>query len=610
MKPTKEQPLDTESSPPIGPTSTLSWKDILSLASRHRPQLIKANIIAILAALVSVPIPLLMPLLVDEVLLHQPATLLGTMDKLFPEHWHGPVFYIGVILVLTVTLRFVAMLLNVLQSRQFTLIAKDVTYRIRTRLLTKLQSTSMTEYETLGSGGISSHLVTDINVIDDFIGASVSRFAVALLTLVGVTVVLLWMHWQLALFILLMNPFVIYLTTLLGKYVKKLRQRENSAVEIFQQSLTETLDAIGQVRASNRERHYFSRLQHQAKDVRDHAAQYAWKSDAGNRFSFFVFLTGFEIFRGTTMVLVVFSDLSIGQMMAVFSYLWFMMAPVQDVLGIQYAYYAANGALERINDLIALKEEPRYPHLENPFSHKQTVAVSLRHVSFSYGNGPLVLNDVNLNIGVGEKVALVGASGGGKSTLVQVILGLYPLQKGKVYFNGIPHDKIGLDVIRDNVASVLQHPALFNDTVRENLCMGRQLDDSELWQALDIAQLSDVIREMPNQLDTLVGRQGVRLSGGQRQRLAVARMVLSKPKVVILDEATSALDTVTEAKLHTALSAFLKNRTTLIIAHRLSAVKQADRVYVFDGGRIIEHGHHDELIQNDGLYRRLYGQSL
>ncbi len=588
----------------------LTWRDILQLALQHRPQLIKANIVAILAALVSVPIPLLMPLLVDEVLLDKPATLVTAMNSLFPADWHGPELYIGAILVLTIVLRFIAMLLNVLQSRQFTLIAKDVTYRIRTRLLGKLQTTSMAEYETMGSGAVSSHLVTDINVIDDFIGASVSRFAVSLLTLVGVTVVLLWMHWQLALFILLMNPFVIYLTTLLGKYVKKLRQRENSAVEIFQQSLTETLDAIQQVRASNRERYYFGRLQRKARDVRDHASQYAWKSDAGNRFSFFVFLTGFEIFRGTTMLLVVFSDLSIGQMMAVFSYLWFMMAPVQDVLGIQYAYYAANGALERINRLFALREEPQYPHLKNPFQGKETVAVSLRHVSFAYGEGPPVLDDVNLNIGVGEKVALVGASGGGKSTLVQVLLGLYPLQAGKVYFNGVPHDEIGLDVIRDNVASVLQHPALFNDTVRENLSMGRELSDDELWQALEIAQLTDIVRELPQQLDTLVGRQGIRLSGGQRQRLAVARMVLSKPKVVILDEATSALDTVTEARLHEALTGFLKNRTTLIIAHRLSAVKQADRVYVFDGGRIIEHGHHDELIQNDGLYRRLYGHTL
>ena len=167
---------------------------------------------------------------------------------------------------------------------------------------------------------------------------------------------------------------------------------------------------------------------------------------------------------------------------------------------------------------------------------------------------------------------------------------------------------IGLDVVRENVATVLQHPAMMNDTVRENLCLGHEHSDDELWQAADIAQLRDVIEGMPDGLDTVIGRSGIRLSGGQRQRLAIARMILSDPKVVILDEATSALDTETEARLHTAMHTFLQDRTTLIIAHRLSAVRQADRVLVFDAGQIIDEGRHDELISKDGLYRDLYAQ--
>jgi len=217
-----------------------------------------------------------------------------------------------------------------------------------------------------------------------------------------------------------------------------------------------------------------------------------------------------------------------------------------------------------------------------------------------------VLDGVSLEIAAGEKVALVGASGGGKSTLVQIILGLYPAKSGELYFDGVNIRDIGLDVVRENVATVLQHPAMLNDSVRENLCLGRELDDATLWQAVEIAQLRNVIENMPNGLDTIIGRSGIRLSGGQRQRLAIARMILSDPKVVILDEATSALDTETEARLHDAMHAFLQNRTTLIIAHRLSAVRQADRVLVFDAGQIIDEGRHDELISRDGLYRDLY----
>jgi len=161
-------------------------------------------------------------------------------------------------------------------------------------------------------------------------------------------------------------------------------------------------------------------------------------------------------------------------------------------------------------------------------------------------------------------------------------------QSGDVYFDNVPMTEIGMDVVREQVVTVLQHPALFNDTLRLNLTLGRDLSDEQLWHALDIAQLSEVVKNMENGLDTMLGQHGVRLSGGQRQRVAVARMILANPKVVILDEATSALDTETESKLHTALNDFLKEKTTIIIAHRLSAVKQADRVFVLKKGGLLK----------------------
>jgi len=295
-------------------------------------------------------------------------------------------------------------------------------------------------------------------------------------------------------------------------------------------------------------------------------------------------------------------------MLAVFAYLWFMMGPVQEILNIQYASHAARAALGRINRLMDVRLEPHYAHEENPFEGKTTTGIRVSDVHFSYDGETPVLNGVNLEIAPGEKVALVGASGGGKTTLVQILLGLYLPQRGQVCFDGVPVERIGLDVVRDNVATVLQHPALFNDTVRANLTLGRELPDETLWQALEIAQLAQVVRGMDQQLETLIGHNGVRLSGGQRQRLAVARMVLQDPRIVILDEATSALDVATERELHHALQTFLQGRTTLIVAHRLSAVRQADRALVFEDGRIAEHGSHEQLIQGEGLYARLYRQ--
>ena len=579
----------------------------MAIAREHKRELLFANIIAVIATIASAPLPLLLPLLVDEVLLHKPAFIVGTINSYTPGSWHGPYLYILTILFITLFLRMTSLLLYVWQTRQFTHIAKDLTYRIRHALLMHLENVSMSEYETLGSGTVASYFVTDMESVDEFIGSTVSKLLIAVLSILGIGVILLWIHWQLALFILFANPVVIYFTMLLGDRVKELKGKENSAFSIFQQALTETLDAIHQIRASNRERHYISQIIAKAHAVKEYGFNFAWKSDAANRLSFVVFLFGIDIFRAISLLMVLFSDLSIGQMFAVFGYLWFMMGPVQEILNIQYAFYSANAALGRLNKLHQLELEPDYPHRMNPFNNKQTVGIRIEDLHFAYGDGPDILNGINLSIGPGEKVALVGASGGGKSTLVQVLIGLYPAKIGTVYYDNIPVTQIGLDIVREHVATVLQHPALFNDSVRANLTLGRDLPDQQLWDALAIAQLRDTIEKTEGGLDTVIGRQGIRLSGGQRQRLAIARMILTNPAIVILDEATSALDAETEFQLYAALDEFLNNRTTLIVAHRLSAIKKANRVYVFESGTICEQGSHQELLSQNGLYSKLYG---
>jgi len=286
-----------------------------------------------------------------------------------------------------------------------------------------------------------------------------------------------------------------------------------------------------------------------------------------------------------------------------------MMAPIQEILGIQYAFFAAKAALTRINRLQDLQQEPKYPSLHNPFKNKNTVSLRIENLHFRYHSSKQdILSGINLSIKAGDKIAFVGASGGGKSTLIQTLTGIYPSTEGMIYYDNVPMNEIGLDVIREHVVTVLQHPTLFNDSIRENLSLGKLVTDKELWNALEIAQLKPTIQALNNGLDTIIGRQGMRLSGGQRQRIAIARMIVAKPSIVILDEATSALDTETEYQLHLALANFLKKRTTLIIAHRLSAIKQADHVYVFEEGKICQQGSHQHLIKQDGLYAKLYNK--
>ena len=588
-------------------TNTISRSWLITQAKKHQSKLLFANVIAIVATLISVPIPLLMPLMVDEVLLNQPSTGIEMMNRVLPISWQTATGYIILTLLLVVLMRAASQMLNILQSRQFTLVSKTITYQMRSKMIDKLGRISIKQYETRGSGGINAHLVTDIETIDQFIGSTLSKFIIGLLTVSGTAIVLLWIEWRLGLFILLVNPVVVYFSRLLGSKVKHLKKRENQAFERFQNRLVETLDGIYQLRAANKEREFLTELKQQANEVRLSADKYAWQSEAAGRLSFLLFLLGFELFRAAAMLMVVFSDLSIGQMFAVFGYLWFMLSPVQELLSIQFSWYSAKAALGRINTLLDLEEEHRPQSKVNPFTDDKEVEVTVSNVNFSYDGENNVLNDLSLNIPAGKKVALVGASGGGKSTLIQLLIGVYRANSGQIRFNGETCDDISFDVIRGEIAVVLQQPILFNDTLRHNLTLGGEHDEADLWRALEIAQMQDVISKLDHGLDSQIGRNGIRLSGGQRQRLAIARMVLSNPKFVILDEATSALDTATESALHKALNEFLKGRTTLIVAHRLSAVKQADLIYVLEDGRVSQAGTHRELVEQEGLYQTLYG---
>ncbi len=588
---------------------TYSWKRIWQLIRAHRRALIVANLIAIAAAAVAVPVPLLIPLMVDEVLLNHPGALVQWMNVLFPENWHGPVLYIGFITLITIALRLAGLGLGIWQSRNFTLIGKDVTWKIRQDLLARLRQVSMSAYARLGSGAVSATLVNDVNTIDEFISTTISKLIVAVLSLVGVSAVLLWLNWQLALFILLLNPVVIYFTIALGRRVRELKKRENTALAAFQQAVTETLDALQQVRAAGKETRFFERLNQLARQVRDEAGRFVWKSDAASRLSFMIFLIGFDLFRMAGMLMVLWSDLTIGEMLAIFGYLWFMMGPVQEILSIQYSYAAASGALQRINQVLSLEREPQPQGHENPFA-QPPVGIRVRDLTFTYPDQDTpVLHQVSFDVAPGEKVAFVGGSGGGKTTLVNLLLGFYAPQQGCICYNDIPIERIDRQALRAHVAVVLQQPMLFNETIRFNLTLGEPMEDAKLWQALEMAQAAAFVRQQPQGLDTVVGRNGIKLSGGQRQRLAIARMILQNPQVVIMDEATSALDGETERRLYDALRPWLAERTALIVAHRLTSVLQAERIIVFEDGRVVEQGDHAALLRQQGTYWRLYGQN-
>jgi len=580
---------------------TISFHLLYKLVLKHKKKLIKANLIALVATLISIPIPLLIPLLIDEVILKQPGGLLATLTTLFGEH--EPLGYIFLTFVVTITLRFGFFISSVFAHYAFTEIAQDITFTLRKKLLLHLKSVSMNEYETLGSGAVSSKLVTDMQTLESFIGSALSRSIVSVLTLIGVAIVLLLIEWKLGLLILLLHPAVVILTQLISRRVAKYKKEENRAISRFQNSLIETLDLFGQIRASSKEKEFINKSVEDAKLLRDETSLFGKKSFAAERFSFTLFLSVFELFRVLGIVLVLSSDLSLGLMFALFGYLWFMMTPIQDLLSLQYSYSNAKAALERLNELLSLEQEPISQGKKNPFKDKHA-SIKAENLSFAYGDSRPILKNINLSIKAGARVALIGPSGSGKTTLAKLLSGFYMAQKGKLFFNDTLLSEISLSTLRENLFVVLQQPVLFNNTLRFNLTMGDNFCDEEIFEALKIAQLYEDIIQIPNSLDSLVGKGGVRLSGGQKQRLSIARMILTKPSVIIFDESTSALDVHMESSLFSALQSFLKERTIITIAHRLSTVQGSDYIYVMKEGQIVEEGRPETLMEEEGHYNK------
>ncbi|MBP6163759.1 MAG: ABC transporter ATP-binding protein [Aliarcobacter sp.] len=577
----------------------ISLKYIFKLLLNDRKSLILGQILTIIGILISVPIPLLLPLLVDEVLLNKPNFFVNNINELFGAG--SPLYYIVLVTIVVIFLRFIHFIFGVYITKIFTKISKYVTFKIREKLLHHLELVNMNEYESLGSGSISANLITDVNTLDNFIVSIASKFVASILTLLAVAVVIITIDPILGLMILFIQPIIMIISKKIAKKTGDLKQKENKAIELFQNNINETLDLFGQIKASNKEKFFFDDSISKAQNIRQTSNEFNYKSVAYERFSFTIFLFAFEIFRAIGLVLVAYSDLSIGLMFAMFGYIWFIMTPVQDILTIQYAYASANAAMNRINKILDLNCEKNGTTLLEKDVKK--IDISIRNLDFSYKEDKPTLKDVSFDIKAGEKIAIIGASGSGKTTIANIISGFYSKNAGDILYNNISIDILNRQSLRENIFLVLQMPILFNNTLKFNITMGNEnISNEEIYEALKIAQLYDVVQNMSDSLDTLVGKHGVRLSGGQRQRLSIARMIIANPAVVIFDESTSALDVHTEVKLFSALEEFLKNRTVITIAHRLSTVKNAQMIYVLEDGKLVQSGNHKELEEQEGHY--------
>ncbi len=561
-----------------------SFKTLLNEIKHYKKEFISAQIIAIFATFISIPIPLLMPLLIDEVLLKKGGKWIDFINIFFS---HCTAFcYVLITLIIVVFLRSFFIGLNILQTFFFEKITKDISYKIRIRVMEHLKRLSINEYENIKTGDIASRLITDVNTVEEFLIKSVSKFIISSLMLIAIGIVLLIINLPLGILIIFLNPFVVILSGKIASKVKKYKKAQNKTISIFQEALIETLELFEQIKAYNKEKIFFKKLFGLSKELKNKSFDFSYKSEAFSKTSHLIFFIGYEIIRAGGILAVAYGNLSIGLMIAVFAYLWYMMTPIQEIISIQYSFFSAKAALERINEILTLKTEPIFPHKQNPF--EKNINIELNNITFKYKESNYIFKNANATIYPNKITALIGASGGGKTTLAKIIAGFLLVEEGEVLYNGISFKQIGLDKIRQNVSLILQETRLFNDSLRFNLTLGKNFDEKEIYEAIKKAELLDTIRKMPKGLDTYVGKNGVKLSGGQKQRVAIARALLHKPKVVILDESTSALDIETEDKVFKNIENFLYSRTSIIIAHRAETIAKADEILMVKNKQILK----------------------
>jgi ATP-binding cassette subfamily C protein len=561
----------------------------------------QTNIYAVLSTLLLLPLPMLIPLLIDEILLNHPGKITQILSNIsITKEWQ----IVAITTLLSLVLRVLAYYINNLKTISSTKITQKINYLLRYRILHHLQRVSIKEYESLKSGSISSKTIQDVETISGFVSSVVTDFVPSMIMLLGVGTILVWMNWQLSVAIFVLVPTMLVVAKYLGRLNRQYVRKKNEAYQSYTELLNDTIELFSQVRASNQEKNFFDMLKKRAKDIENSSIQLSAKSTIITNTTNLFMSALIDIFRALGIIAVVYSDLSVGMMIAFLFYLSTIMTPMNKLMGIIISYQKITPAMKRIQEILDMQQEPHYPHLKNPFVDKKTLSVSLQNISFEYLPNKPILKDITIEAPAGKKIALIGASGSGKSTIAHIMVGLYSPQQGDILYDGISIREIGLPVVRANVALMLQNSLFFNDTIKANLTLSQDIDDQTIYDALKAAKLYEFVISLPDRLDTPIGKNGIKLSGGQKQRLAIARLLLSQPKVIIFDEATSALDNQTEYDLYQTLNTHIEGITTIIIAHRDTTIKQADYIYIIQDGSIKAQGTYEELsslglIQND-----------
>ena len=463
-------------------------------------------------------------------------------------------------------------------------------------------------FEANLSGEIQSRITTDTTLIQSVIGSSASIALRNLLLLLGGIVFLFITNPRLTSVVLICIPLVIGPIMFFGRKVRRLSRNSQDEIANVGAYVGESIQQIKTVQAYTHEADDRTRFAEHVEKAFNVALQRiktnsilitAVMSLVFVAIGALIWVGGRDVINGL---------MSAGELTAFVIYAVMVAMAVAAISGVIAELQRAAGALERLMDLLHAENEIEAPENPRSFNGKPSGALALEKLTFAYPSRrqTLAIDDVSLAIETGENVALVGPSGAGKSTLFDLILRFYDPNSGAIRLDGIDIRELDPLELRSHIAVVSQQPAMFTGNVWENIRYGRpEADNEEVRKAAELAYADNFIEQLPEKYDSFLGESGVRLSGGQKQRIAIARAILKDPEILLLDEATSALDAESERQVQMALEGLMRNRTSLIIAHRLATVKNVDRIVVFDSGKLIAQGTHRELLQSCALYENL-----
>ena len=495
-------------------------------------------------------------------------------------------------------------LLNSLRIMLNNTFEQKIIFDIRSDLYQKLQRLPLRWFDNRPTGDIMTRVAEDVTAMERVLIDGIEQGVVALLQILAVGFVMFWINPTLAWWAVVPVP-LLFIGALIYTSTRDRYRTVRKATSEMNALLHDNISGIRQIKAYTMEKEEHQRFNASSDKVRKATLRTMFAWAIYNPTMSFVGGIGFILVMGFGGKLALDGEMSPGEITAFLLYLTLFYEPISRLHQLNQMLQSGRAAGERVFEILDSDEEPG---LESGQELPDPVRghVVYRDVSFSYGDELSTINGVNLVAEPGQTIALVGPTGAGKTTLINLLTRFYEYDEGHILVDGVEVNSIKKKSLRKAIGYVTQESFLFNGTIRENLLIAnRGATDEQMWESLEVANASDFVMQLSQGLDTQVGERGVKLSVGEKQRVSVARSLLRNPPILLLDEATASVDTETERLIQQALERLMQNRTSFVIAHRLSTVRGADRIYVLKDGKVIESGNHQELLSQSGLYADL-----